>query len=333
MLTSDRQFGLEIEFATETMEELQRIQRKINVVHDGSLRPLRYAGEYVSRPLSGDKGQQEVIRVCEILKNGGASCSSPKTSMHVHIDGLATGGVLRASRTLPDVDTAVYGFSNKLKNELGKANILAMVNGGNLEGDIPPYSRTIIDGVRYFSKAELIRKPRLNYTYYYLEKPDRFHWLRNSFYFYTLFSTVMESMVSNSRKCDNMYCIPLARSYNTDDIAKLKDMSELKAMWYKDTDPRQRYNDSRYRDVNLHSFWDKHGTLEIRSHGGTTDPMKVLLWVRLHQTIADKLETVEFDELKLMKGTEEEFVSFLEDDMLGEYVKRLIGFYSKNKTK
>lgn len=335
MLKSKRKFGVEVEFVVPTADSLTRIARRIHVVHDGSLRPIPFAGEYVSQPMAGASAEAEITRVCEFMKKNGASCENPKTSMHIHLDGRNTGGTLRSSRTKPkDVDDVrVFGFSNKLKTELGRDSILAMLNGSFSNNSGIVYQHTRLDGVHYYSKVELARAPRLNYTYYWLEKPDRFKWLRNSLYFYTLFSDVMENIVSNSRRFGNMYCIPLGASYELSDIADVKNMEQLQLLWYKGRSSSGHYDNSRYHNVNLHSFWDRHGTLEIRSHGGTIDPHKILLWVRLHQTIVDKLEDIEIDDLKLMKGTPKEFVEFLEDDMLEEYVKRLLGYFSNIKIK
>lgn len=125
-----------------------------------------------------------------------------------------------------------------------------------------------------------------------------------------------------------MYCIPLASSYDLDAIAGCKTERELKNVWYKGNVGNGHYHNSRYHNVNLHCYWDRHGTLEIRSHGGTIDPNKILLWLRMHQQIVDKLEDIEFDELKSMKGTPEEFIAFLDDKLVGEYTKRLLGYYS-----
>ena len=335
MLKSTRRFGVEIEFVAPSPESMRTIRRLIHVVDDGSLRPLQNAGEWVSEPLSGKAGEKRVITACKVLKKYKASCENVKTSMHIHLDGKVGEGVLKSSRTSPKTAQPVFAFSNKLKGELGVGSILDIVSRrhfGIIDGHV-----TEIDNITYHSKVELVRKPRLNYTYYYLEKPDRFKWLKNSFYFYTLFSGVMENIVSNSRRFGNMYCIPLGDSYAIEEIANMNDMAELKNLWYKGRDPRQamqpRYDDSRYHNVNLHSFWDRHGTLEIRSHGGTIEHNKVLLWLRLHQTIADKLEDIEFDELRLITGTPEEFIKFVDDEMLSEYIKRLLGYYSGIKIK
>jgi len=332
-LQSERRFGLEIEFSTETEKQLNKLKGELKIIHDGSLRPLRYAGEYVSEPLQGAGGEAEVKRACGILFSGGASTESTKTSMHIHLDGKKEGGNLRSSRIAPKLDIKVIAVSNRIKKEVSTATILEIVSSNRTLQGIDGVVRTKIENINYYSKVQLERKPRLNYTYYWLERPDRFKWLQNSFYFYTLFSDVMENIVSKSRRYGNMYSIPLGNSYELADIANCKTEDDIKSVWYKGRQPGGDYCNSRYHNVNLHCYWHKHGTLEIRSHGGTVDASKVLLWLRLHQTIADKLEVMEFNDLKSMKGTPQEFLAILDDQLLQDYVKRLFGYYSNTKIK
>jgi len=332
MLSSNRKFGVEIEFDVSSEVQLHHLQKKLRIEFDGSLRGLNNPGEWVSDILQGESGINTLVTACSVLKKHGANCDNPKTSMHIHLDGMVGEGVLKSSKTAPNTTNNVIAISKKLRSELSSGAAMILIqnrqryNDGNMV-------TTEIDGIIYYSKAALVRKPRMNYVYYYLDKPDRFKWLQNSFYFYTLFSDVMENIVSNSRRFGNMYCIPLGSSYSLDAIEACKDMKELKNLWYKGAMPSRDYDNSRYQNVNLHSFWYKHGTLEIRSHGGTIDPVKILMWLRLHQTIVDKMEDTTVEELKKMTGTPEEFINFLGDDMLGDYVKRLLGYYSNVKIK
>jgi len=180
----------------------------------------------------------------------------------------------------------------------------------------------------YLSKAPIKRHPMANYDYFYYEKSDRSKWLRNMLYFYTQYSDVMEGIVSNSRKFGNMYCLPLGKSYDLGEIEKAEDEQQIRTLWYKGRGNTGHYDDSRYHNVNFHSVWNRTGTVEIRSHGGTIDVYKILFWLRLHQHIADKLEEVELDDIKLKGDLYKSFVDFLDDEQLAEYVKRLLGYYS-----
>lgn len=336
MLTSNRKFGIEIEFVAPSRQAYSKIANQIRIVEDGSLRPLQFAGEYVSDVLQGDSGEESLQYACEVLKKQGAQASDPATSVHVHLDGRKKEGQLRAEKRKPEkVDGVVLAISNRLKETITIRDVTRFLLG---DLDFLPakdrYETQVIDNILYFSKAQLTRAPRLNYTYYWYEKEDRFKWLRNMLYFYTQYSEVMENIVSNSRKFGNMYCIPLGKSYNLEDIEKAKDEKELKnKVWYKGMPVGHdavspHYDNSRYHNVNFHSYWDRHGTVEIRSHGGTTDATKILLWVRLHQKIADKLEEMELDDIKCAGNLNKSFVEFVEEPLLQEYVKRLLGYYS-----
>lgn len=333
MITSNRQFGVEIEFVANDLQSLIAIaNRDVRLIEDGSLRPLKYAREYVSQPLSGKSGASEIRRVCEILKKYGASCDNPKTSMHVHLDGRRfDNGTLKASTTKPtDVNNndRVIAVSGKLKREVGVKGIVGILNKDFYYNDIIMQA-TPFNGIVYYSLGTLDKEPKgTGYTYYYFERPSRLEWLRNVLYFYTKFSNTMEIIVSNSRRFGNMYCIPLGDSYDLDDIAGATDMDGLSNVWYKGRGRGGHYDDSRYHNVNIHSYWDRHGTVEIRSHGGTIDADKVLMWVKLHQKIVDKLEDTQLETLIKLEPTHASFLEFIEEPMLQEYVKRLAGYYS-----
>lgn len=53
---------------------------------------------------------------------------------------------------------------------------------------------------------------------------------------------------------------------------------------------RHHYDDSRYTGLNLHSYWDK-GTVEFRSHGGTTDYDKLVGWITFTQAMVELAAT------------------------------------------
>ena len=234
MIKSDRKFGVEIEFTTSTASKMTAIRRRLNVVDDGSLRPLPFAGEYVSGVLSGEEGEKEIHNVCEVLKKYGGNCDNPKTSMHIHLDGRRLQGTLISSKRRPTHNIRTYAISNRLRKELGMLNIKHLVNDETYNmRTTAEFCHTRIDSITYISKAPITKHPLINYTYYWLEKPDRFKWLRNTFYFYTLFSDVMEGIVSNSRRFGNMYCIPLGSSYSLDEIANTKTEADINKRKYK----------------------------------------------------------------------------------------------------
>lgn len=332
MITSNRRFGIEIEFVAPSSSAMDKIRNRINVVDDGSLRPLANAGEYVSDVLKGEDGEGTVEYACEVLKKYGAHASDPKTSVHIHLDGQKKNSILRSTKSRKEIppDVQVWGLSNKLKKTLSEAHFKAAASEGRLSYLSPmgQYATREIDNILYYSSVPLTKPPMFNYTYYWIEREDRFKWLRNVFYFYTQFSEVMEAIVSNSRKCGNMYCIPLGKSYDLEEIEKCNSIDDIYNVWYKGREPGNHYDDSRYHNVNLHSYFERNGTVEIRSHGGTIDPLKILLWVKLHQKIVDKLEDMELEDIKFTSNLYKKFVDFVEEPVLQGYVKRLLGYYS-----
>lgn len=331
MITSNRKFGIEIEFSVKNGRLLENISSRVNVVADGSLRDAGVlGGEYVSQILSGKSGEEEIRRVCDILKKYDAHGEHPATSIHVHLDGKAQNEIIKSKTRDKSFSGNIIAVSNRLSKLLGEDKLGYIISKGKIpgmSGNVSCYSNQI-DNVTYFSCADITRHPVINYTYYYKGNPDRFKWLRNILYFYTQYSVVMESIVSPSRRYGNMYCIPLNKSYELSDIEATKSLDELRRLWYKGNEQHTHYDDSRYHNVNLHCYWFRNGTVEIRSHGGTVDPNKILLWVKLHQKIADKLEKMELEDIKINGDQFESFFDFIEEPILQEYFKRLLGYYS-----
>jgi hypothetical protein len=329
MITSDRKFGVEIEFSTKNNRLLESISSRINVVADGSLRDAGVlGGEYVSSILQGAKGAEEIRRVCDVLKKYDASGDHPATSVHVHLDGRAKSEMTTSKTRNKEYTGKIIAVSNKLKKIMGDSATAYLVSNGSVSGIGISYAVNQIDNVVYYSCVDISRHPVINYTYYYKNSKDRFKWLQNVFYFYTYYTEVMESIVSPSRRFGNMYCLPLDKSYDLDKIESAKNEEELRAIWYKNNEQRTHYDDSRYHNVNLHCYWYRNGTVEIRSHGGTVDPNKILLWVKLHQKIVDKLESVTISDIKGGEDKFSSFLEFIEEPLLQEYVKRLLGYYS-----
>jgi hypothetical protein len=330
MITSNRKFGVEIEFTTANNIDLTSIARKINVVHDGSLSSHQYAGEYVSPILAGKRGENRLDKACSILKQHGAIVDLTETSVHIHLDGRKDENKLIKTKTKQDIgDKLQLALSLKVDRETSKDHIRNMFLGNSLL-KIDGSNVNKLGDIVYFSKAPITRVPKKNYVYYSLDVDNRFEWLQRVFYFYTKYSEQISNMVSNSRKEGNMYCIPLRESYDLDEIKSAKNLDQLANVWYKQTTQSGRYNDSRYHDVNLHSFFHSPGTIEIRSHGGTTDVDKILLWVKLHQFILDKLETISLSDLEQdNEDMNRAFLDFIEDDMLKDYIKRVWGYFHR----
>jgi hypothetical protein len=331
MITSTRTYGVEVEFICPNARSLEQIRNQLNVHHDGSLRPHPFAGEWVTDVLTGESGARTIIRGCEVLKKNGATCEPACTSVHVHLGG-GKRSEITSSRTRPaELGTRTIAISNALQKSFPRDVAETILKNGWTK--LPEGFYKEFDGIGYFSVAELSRAPRINYTYHKYVDLERWKWVQKVFLFYTSFSHVIEDMLPMSRRLGNMYCIPLGAGYEVSDILKCKDERQLRSLWYKGEEGSGQYNNSRYQSVNLHSYWNKYGTIEIRSHGGTTDANKILLWVKLHQKILDKLEVTPLHEIPLSGNKYELFLEFIEEPMLQAYVKRLLGYYSNVKIK
>lgn len=326
VLNSSRKFGVEVEFFAPSKENLRKLVSRLPITDDGSIRHIKYAGEYVSPVLQGSKGEKKLRDHCQRLKENGASSDNEAMSIHIHLDARLKSEMTETKRRPKEVECVA--FSTRMRKDLPHHIIKDIVYSGG-QFDNPLGTRTVIDNVKYYSKAPIKRHPLANYTYYYIDREERTEWVKKVLYFYTQYSDVMEAIVSNSRRFGNMYCIPLGKSYELEEIEACRTMKDLKRLWYKGRPAGGKYDDSRYHNVNLHCLWNRTGTIEFRSHGGTTDPDKILLWLRLHQGILDKLEEVDINSIKLNgKDPYHSFVDFLDDPVSKEYTKRLLGFFS-----
>lgn len=330
MITSNRKFGVEIEFFCPDDKDYQNVRQRLGVKRDGSLTAQKNGGEYVTRVLHGAQGEHQIRTDCATLNKYRCQSGHIQTSVHVHLDGM------RGGKEIVKVNGRVDGkrlvaISNRVAKTLSKESIDNIILGRHFGGD-NEIKFTRLDNTIYVAFAKLTKHPKINYKYYCVEEVDRFPWLRNAFYFYTQYSDVIEAMVSNSRKMGNMYCIPLGSSYMLADIAECKTIDDIRRVWYKGRGVEGHYDDSRYHNVNIHSYFSDTGTIEIRCHGGTTDPDKILLWVRLHQFILDKLENVQLSDIQTLNTGQDlykDFIKFIaEDELLVEYTKRLLGYFS-----
>lgn len=327
IIKSNRQFGVEVEFYAPNDKAYRSVASLLNVHRDGSLDGKNYGLEFVTPILSGEKGESFLRSSCDILNKLGCSCSDPRTSMHIHLDGKLGDNTVVKYKSFEEGKTN-FAFSRRVIRDVGEENCVQMALGNALRPQ--EIIRSELDGVVYFAYAKITKQPRLNYVYYEISMKDRFPWIQRAFYFYVQYSDVLEAMVNNSRKLGNMYCIPIGSSYSLQEIEDANQTDELRNVWYKGRYSGERYDDSRYHSVNFHSLFYRPGTIEIRCHGGTTDADKILLWVRLHQHILDKLEDVELNDIKPKSNDlYREFIEFIGDDeLLVEYTKRLLGYFS-----
>lgn len=168
-------------------------------------------------------------------------------------------------------------------------------------------------------------------------------------YLHSVFGDVFASMLPKSRRQDNLYCQNLALGFSAGEIENIHTFTELENAWYKTkkisevrNHKNNRYDDSRYFAVNLHSLFAKYGTVEIRSHSATLDPNKVLYWVAFHQEILDNIVNGHLSIPILREGASlsslEDKTAFLMDVMglrspLLKYMQQRIDYFKNNENK
>lgn len=169
--------------------------------------------------------------------------------------------------------------------------------------------------------------------------------LINLLLFYRVFDRVIMGMLPKDRREGNIYCSSLQDTFSFKEILDCKSQLDFESLWYKERKrerierhKNEHYNDSRYHNVNFHSLFNRHGTVEIRSHGSTINHNRILLWTALHQHILDSIsngsvtrdEIVKYanDEIKLEELAYGMIKTLQLPDNLERYVIRLLNHFS-----
>lgn len=168
-------------------------------------------------------------------------------------------------------------------------------------------------------------------------------------YLHTVYSDVFMAMLPKSRRQDNLYCQSLSLGFSAGEIERIRSYTELETAWYKTRNMREtssrkgnKYDDSRYFTVNLHSLFAKYGTIEIRSHSATLDHNKVLYWAAFHQEILDRIVAGAITIQSLRQGASlsdpDDKTAFLMDVLglrtpLRKYMQTRIDYFKTNETK
>jgi hypothetical protein len=166
--------------------------------------------------------------------------------------------------------------------------------------------------------------------------------LKTVMLFYVSFDQVFQNMVQDSRKIGNMYCQNISDSFTIEDIMKVNTVDDFEKMWFK-TDSSStvrsskgnRYDDSRYHNVNFHSLW-RHGTIEIRSHSGTIDWRRIMLWTQLHQIVIDACAEGKISQEQILRAEKLDLrdktlymIELLELPLrLDKYVRRMVNHFA-----
>ena len=92
------------------------------------------------------------------------------------------------------------------------------------------------------------------------------------------------------RRSKSRYSSPMSDNVNAEDILGIKNIGEFCNLWYNamnDTHAStEKYNDSRYRGLNMHSRM-LHGTIEYRYHHGSLNASNITNWMMLCLAMSD----------------------------------------------
>ncbi len=100
---------------------------------------------------------------------------------------------------------------------------------------------------------------------------------------YNIIEDVIFRMLPISRYV-NTYCKKSDKSIN--DILNCKSLEDIKNLWYSGNLSSDRYCNTRYYNLNIHSYFYQQ-SIEIRSHSGTKDYNKVIQWINFHLHLID----------------------------------------------
>jgi len=121
------------------------------------------------------------------------------------------------------------------------------------------------------------------------DNPEKLSQVLHTYY---AIEDLIYSMIPESR-WNNSYCKRLSKSYSYNSFTDMITSKEFEKKWYmSDSESdiaeykQQKYNNTRYNGINFHSIFYR-GTLELRHHAGTINPLKILNWVAFHQAVID----------------------------------------------
>lgn len=180
------------------------------------------------------------------------------------------------------------------------------------------------------------------------------HVVKDIMFFYTVFTDVLLAMLPEERRENQKfssngrnYCQKLSDRISPFDIMRCDTMDDLEKLWLKTSDKNEihhkknsQYDESRYYGVNFHSLFAKYGTIEIRWHEGTTNPLMILYWIAIHQHILRKIEMGDLSTGSIrgvlglfnLESKIEYFFDVLDlPKHLEKYIRHRLEFYTLNK--
>lgn len=309
IIKSDRTFGVEIEVLGDKNSVTKDIDGSFGIINDGSIRGRGF--EIVSPVLKKRKGEEELIKVCEVLKKAEMGVND-SCGLHVHFGAKdfkcfspkLVNLIDRESWDIEDSE-AKYVISFELLEELkikdyeDTENILNKISSNNMglnyhKLDDKCKSGSLIQ-INKKSKKTMFKKNE--YVLVTFNNKGKLNKLKSLFAFYIACEPVLFATQPNSRRENNSYTQSISERWNIPTIDNLFTIEDLEKYWYQKKSRNEvinskndRYSDSRYFSFNFHSlFCNSRNTLEIRLHAGTINAKKILNWVNINQTIMDRI--------------------------------------------
>lgn len=158
--------------------------------------------------------------------------------------------------------------------------------------------------------------------------------IKRVFWLYRVIESELFLMLPYTREI-NTYCKPLKQELFR--IKNINSEDELKELWYNGDDSGDKYDCSRYHNLNLHSHFFR-GTIEIRSHSTTTNYNKILNWLTINLNFIEYAIThsdmhIQQLQNKVESGKFREVLGELCDGLMVEYYdKRVEKFKSSRES-
>ena len=141
-------------------------------------------------------------------------------------------------------------------------------------------------------------------------------------------------MMLPERRSSSRYSAPMSDNVTTEEILDMKTVGDFCDLWYRKMNgtitTADKYNESRYRGLNLHSRI-LHGTIEYRYHHGTLNSDRIRDWVLFCLAISDfgsKLMTLSSKYSKLFINQESndfsDYLSAMKAESLIPYVESMM---------
>lgn len=360
-----RSFGVEIECNLENTSLFDSRVPYSRLTTDSSIKGKNPI-EVVTEPLDGEAGFRGIFELCSHLNSYDVKTTNPNCGLHVHLDG--SGFIQENNVCVVDEGEIFvpfvamrkilnYNNDKKLNNEdyLAIARFIKQTephnSGSNWcwwtkEGFISAKKRKGVTNLRFneMPKTSILPPRQTTGKYFTVSNNDNvLNNVKNLLLFYVVFNPVVSGMIPDSRKDGNSYCPPVSENYSIDDILAVSTYDDFMKLWYKSNSTHghtnNHYDDSRYQNINLHSLWNRTNTVEVRSHKATTDPVKILMWVKFHMLIVDKIANGDITTQQIQAGVKLELpdmtkylLDILEADVnMQKYVIRLINHFNSLK--